>query len=192
MLGLIGCGEMDSLSQFSKRKYLQKTPKQKTIDLAAVEKEVYASADLTPVAYILEEMPEVDDGRIILEQPNKRIEKRFKPVLRSPKVKNSSFYIPKDKKFNLFTLGGLSLYSGLAVSAYLISMKDVIISSTTRIIGVSVLIIGFIMVTIGFIKAIKNPNKYKGRKFSKGLFLASLIAIAVVLSGALFFFLLYG
>ena len=59
-VGLTSCGKMDSLSSFSKRKYLKKAPKQKAVEQVYDEPVTYASTELEYSDYVLEEIPEVD------------------------------------------------------------------------------------------------------------------------------------
>ena len=191
LLVFSSCGKMDSLSQFSKRKYLQKSPNQKVKEQEYAQNEpiheMYASAEMQPSEFMLEEIPELDDGELVFQKENKAIS--------SPILKETPNYIPERKKFNLFTLSGATLYSGLIASVYLIDVVGVMsnpITATMRIIGISVALVGFILVTIGFVKSRKKPDKYKGRKLSFWLFLGSIIAVLAFSSVMLFWMITLG
>ena len=57
---------MDSLSQFSKRKYLKKQPKQESVEqICQEEPTVYAGTELNSKDYILEQIPEIDVEKAI-------------------------------------------------------------------------------------------------------------------------------
>ena len=64
-LGLFGCTNSDVLSNFTKRKYLKKTPKQITVEQTCCEQVAYAGKELEYIDYVLEEIPEVDDAIVI-------------------------------------------------------------------------------------------------------------------------------
>jgi hypothetical protein len=60
-IGLTSCGKLDNLTAFSKRKYLKKPSRQKTIEqVYPSENAVYADVELDDADYVLEEIPEID------------------------------------------------------------------------------------------------------------------------------------
>ena len=110
LLGLSSCGQLDNLAQFNKRKYHKKPPKQRVVgQVITPEADIYASTDITPEAYVLEEIPEIDVeqdlwvvsdsiksevdlNNIIIEQPANILTQRVDLLI--PKAQKL------DKKFN--------------------------------------------------------------------------------------------
>ena len=60
LVGVFGCAESEGLSNFSKRKYLKKAPKQKAIEQVYDEPVTYASMESEYSDYELEKVREVD------------------------------------------------------------------------------------------------------------------------------------
>jgi hypothetical protein len=69
---LTGCGEIDSLSQFSKRKYLKKGPKQNAIEqVIQPELETFAGSELTPESFVKNGTPQFEYVLDIEEEKSK-------------------------------------------------------------------------------------------------------------------------
>lgn len=66
LLGLAGCSQSDSLSNFSKRKYLKKAPKQRAVEQVYKEDPtIYAATELSISDYVLEEIPAIDEEPVV-------------------------------------------------------------------------------------------------------------------------------
>lgn len=102
----MSCGEMNSLSSFSKRKYLKKTPKQKAVEkIIQPEAEIYSSNELTPEVYLLDEIPEQDDEQKLEESSDLIVPKEVSSttipaVFKNHQMRGILNKLTKDVKFN--------------------------------------------------------------------------------------------
>ena len=145
IIGLTSCGKMDSLSQFSKRKYLKKPTNQKAIKQAVIgTHESFASTKITHKSIFLEESPvndyekEVEIIKEILKIDNSSTykygyqPKQLKPLLlteKSTKPLYSKIKLKPDEKstFSFWQFVGIISLGLLSVLCILISLTGFII-----------------------------------------------------------------
>jgi len=99
---------MDSLSSFSKRKYLKKPPKQKTVEkLKQPATVVYTSNELTSEVYLLDELPELDEIQNIEEPttvivPKEVTSNGIPAVFKNHQMENLLDKLVKDVAYNQY------------------------------------------------------------------------------------------
>ena len=189
LLGLVSCGDMDSLSQFSKRKYLKKAPKQKAVEQVIQPKlEAYAGIEMTPEAFVLREIPEIDDkGMKLLEEPiSSKTDvikaypiayKEFKPVPEDTDESNGG-----DRKPNWLGLAGFSS----SLLGIIIPMALYTSARTFSFVylGISAVLIlaGLILTSIAISQIRKKPQGYNLTGLAWSGFFISLAVLTFLIS----------
>ena len=193
---LISCGSSNnSLSQFSKRKYLKKYKSAKRvkddpINTYAIKpketpKTLYAAEEIQPKHFVLKEVEANDFSELVLPQTQQSIPLKRGSTESIPKHENKTILkaekeIPIKRKLHPWSIATIVTFGLVLLSAgiYFVIEKFLIFFV---FIFLLLLIINWAIGTIALIKINKFPKKYKGRGWS-----AIAITLGVISSLLLF------